>query len=627
MGNESQKHWGDHKEEIHQHFKIAFQEKRLQSKLAAWGRPFRQKQAIDVPNHLMDLPLLSGSVKLFEIPKASFGQCLGAKIQIQFEEIQVAILRIQRQFLASASLILGVTGFLGCGSDKNQEISSATSGYRPSDAPKNDKAVTGSSSSSVADPKPSQSNSAPGASLPTAPTLPEFQLGKSEPTNAEKESQKLTIPKTESPDELFAYIRKNGMAVQELMAETAAKKVSREDALKRAMALGRDMVKASEMLAEVATTDEHRETAGLSKLQALAQMSSMGDVPSSDELRIAAAIEATSSVPIVAEQAAGLLLAFGLGDLKKGTAKSQDISDLILNLLKKKDLNEASFETIMRVIQELEQNDGDQKLELAKSLEAAFRSHPNSQVGFAAWNFAAQRTSGLPKLQKVFQSEELDAAAAEEALTAIIKEVDSPWGAAFLIEISRQFEYSGQMELASKLVKQSEELAKELPSDAIKERIASSCEKYWKRASVMGSEIDFSGLAELDGTPFDFAPYRGKVVVVDVWATWCKPCREELPNVRAMYEKRSAEGVDVIGVNIDDDRSKLDMFLSEEKLPWKTVVTADSTKVGFETPLVERLGISGIPFVAIIGKDGKVAALHSRGPELDKKIAELLAKE
>jgi thiol-disulfide isomerase/thioredoxin len=141
--------------------------------------------------------------------------------------------------------------------------------------------------------------------------------------------------------------------------------------------------------------------------------------------------------------------------------------------------------------------------------------------------------------------------------------------------------------------------------------------------------LDFSGLAELDGKPFSFESYKGKVVVLDFWATWCGPCLEEIPNLKSMLEKRQSEGVEIIGINLDEDRSRLESFLGTEKLPWKTVVSSDATKVAFETPLVSKIGISAIPFIAIIGKDGKVAAIHTRGKNLDPKVAELLgiAKE
>ncbi len=115
----------------------------------------------------------------------------------------------------------------------------------------------------------------------------------------------LELPKTEDPVKLIEYIRENTKAFQSVMQEASKKNLTREAALKRAMSLGRDMVTASKLLAQNATTDEQRVAAALSKLQALAQMMGMGDVASADDLREAAMEESASDIPEVAEQATG----------------------------------------------------------------------------------------------------------------------------------------------------------------------------------------------------------------------------------------------------------------------------------------------------------------------------------
>ncbi len=139
------------------------------------------------------------------------------------------------------------------------------------------------------------------------------------------------------------------------------------------------------------------------------------------------------------------------------------------------------------------------------------------------------------------------------------------------------------------------------------------------------SEIPWEGLSDLEGKPFQFDEYKGKIVILDIWATWCGPCIKELPNIKEVYSKNQAAGVEVIGVNIDENPADLKEFMEKEQLPWKMVVSNEPSKMGFETQLVQSLGITGIPFIAVIGRDGKVAALHTRGEALTKKIEELLA--
>ena len=89
---------------------------------------------------------------------------------------------------------------------------------------------------------------------------------------------------------------------------------------------------------------------------------------------------------------------------------------------------------------------------------------------------------------------------------------------------------------------------------------------------------------------------------------------------RALKEK----GFEIVGINLDDTDDELKGFLQKAALPWASFRSSDPTKSGLSTPLAVELGVEAIPFVLLIGKDGKVAKLHVRGEQLIPAIEELL---
>ncbi len=135
-------------------------------------------------------------------------------------------------------------------------------------------------------------------------------------------------------------------------------------------------------------------------------------------------------------------------------------------------------------------------------------------------------------------------------------------------------------------------------------------------ANLVGNELRFEGVST-DGTEIDWDSYRGKVVLVDFWATWCGPCRAELPNVKAMYEKYRDCGFEVVGYSCDSDVAELDRFVRAQRLPWKNVshkLSTDSTK-----PFVDLLryyAINGIPKLILVDREGRVIDCDAKGTRL-----------
>lgn len=126
---------------------------------------------------------------------------------------------------------------------------------------------------------------------------------------------------------------------------------------------------------------------------------------------------------------------------------------------------------------------------------------------------------------------------------------------------------------------------------------------------------------DLSGKPISLAQYRGKVVLMDFWATWCGPCVGEMPNVIANYKKYHAQGFDIVGVSLDQDKGSLTKYIADNKMPWRQIFDGK----GWGSAVGKQYGVQAIPFGLLIGRDGKIIALEVRGPALGPAIAKALA--
>ncbi len=115
--------------------------------------------------------------------------------------------------------------------------------------------------------------------------------------------------------------------------------------------------------------------------------------------------------------------------------------------------------------------------------------------------------------------------------------------------------------------------------------------------------------------------YKGKIVVIDFWASWCGPCRNEIPHLKEVYEKYRSKGIEMLSVSIDKKEADWHKALAEENMAWAQVLAPNAGK-----QTMKDYQFSGIPFIIILDKEGKIVAKQLRGKKIDEKLDELLSK-
>ncbi len=140
-----------------------------------------------------------------------------------------------------------------------------------------------------------------------------------------------------------------------------------------------------------------------------------------------------------------------------------------------------------------------------------------------------------------------------------------------------------------------------------------------RAARAAGFDLKFTAV---DGREVDLAKLRGKVVLIDFWATWCGPCKEEMPNVRRVYEAYHDKGFEVVAVSLDSekDKQKLLDYCRENNLPWPQFFDGKFWK----NEIAVKFGIRSIPAMFLLDQDGKLVSTSARGPKLEAEVKRLL---
>jgi peroxiredoxin len=140
-----------------------------------------------------------------------------------------------------------------------------------------------------------------------------------------------------------------------------------------------------------------------------------------------------------------------------------------------------------------------------------------------------------------------------------------------------------------------------------------------KTLAVGNKPMPFS-VDGLDGKKITLADYKGKVVLLDFWATWCMPCKVEMPNVIRIHKKFNKKGFEIIGISLDNDKAAVEKYIKDNEMIWPQFFDGK----GWRNTVAEQYRVRSIPSTYLIDKQGKIRFRSLRGKELETAVEKLL---
>ena len=143
-----------------------------------------------------------------------------------------------------------------------------------------------------------------------------------------------------------------------------------------------------------------------------------------------------------------------------------------------------------------------------------------------------------------------------------------------------------------------------------------------RRTKIGSPAVNVAGTSHT-GQAIDLSKYRGKVVLLDFWAAWCGPCRQEMPNVIKTYNEFKKKGFEIIGVSLDEDKNAFNGFIRDNKMEWPQLFEGR----GWGSGIAKCYAVNAIPATFLVDRKGVLRYKNVRGPALREAVEKLLAEK
>jgi len=163
-------------------------------------------------------------------------------------------------------------------------------------------------------------------------------------------------------------------------------------------------------------------------------------------------------------------------------------------------------------------------------------------------------------------------------------------------------------------------LLREIANGAAPDNMKTAAAEQLKQLDALGKPVKLQFTA-VDGRSVDLAALKGKVVLIDFWATWCRPCVGEVPDVKKTYDQFHAKGFEIVGISLDKDKDKLTQFVADHQMEWPQFFDG----LYWQNKYARQFGIESIPAMWLIDKKGALRNVNARadlGGEVQKLLAE-----